>query len=671
MVYKKKIAVSPFRHPFYADTWSSQGYTMRTLVERRLQRVSWAIRQKPQWWTKYTNPEITTKWRREIKEQDEAVTDKEVDYVLAELAYYDRARQQTPDGKFCAGPADEVYFGDHVVAADIKEQLRDAVHRLLEDVPESAKDWHPGSGEKVLDLVHPSLYPLMFGRTPILLSDNDSDTPGKRVLDRRPPADPVPEQQPNKVEEDTKNDKSIAESAVDTVKQTVTGDDSATTTAPAADTDASAESSGVGKTNNGVVEVLLHPDFDITPEGKVYKTEKAVKWNFKSPEIEILIPLDKTLDFIGVTPESKIHRCRTITYVDEFDKVDVQEWGKSPNFQWLPSVFDVSSDGKVQIMSYINNLHPVHQRELYPLIERVFEAALPSLTNTLSESLQERIRHPVEMYKLQYDPPHDEDDFGSDYDALDEWYEERRALMPPLEPFDLEKAWTERPKVDLRGRQLKVIVKLANIELTPDKPRYDGGTWHVEGTANEDIVATALYYYDSENITHSALDFRAAYDDPEYEQGDITGCREIFGLQDEDKMTMPVGSVETIEDRLLTFPNTYQHHVAPFELVDKTRPGHRKILCFFLVDPTNVTTITTARVPPQQSAWWRETLAGAGTRLPPELVQAVADAADWPLSLNAAKAVREELMKERAIPDRDPDDYDDRPFFRSFSLCEH
>jgi len=26
-----------------------------------------------------------------------------------------------------------------------------------------------------------------------------------------------------------------------------------------------------------------------------------------------------------------------------------------------------------------------------------------------------------------------------------------------------------------------VIVKLANIHLTPDKPTYKGGSWHVEG----------------------------------------------------------------------------------------------------------------------------------------------------------------------------------------------
>lgn len=30
------------------------------------------------------------------------------------------------------------------------------------------KDWHPGSGEKVLDLVHPSLFPLVYGQTRIL-----------------------------------------------------------------------------------------------------------------------------------------------------------------------------------------------------------------------------------------------------------------------------------------------------------------------------------------------------------------------------------------------------------------------------------------------------------------------------------------------------------------------
>jgi hypothetical protein len=34
---------------------------------------------------------------------------------------------------------------------------------------------------------------------------------------------------------------------------------------------------------------------------------------------------------------------------------------------------------------------------------------------------------------------------------------------------------------DQQETGLQVIVKLANIELTPEKPEYDGGSWHVEG----------------------------------------------------------------------------------------------------------------------------------------------------------------------------------------------
>lgn len=36
---------------------------------------------------------------------------------------------------------------------------------VLENVPESEKDWHPRSNNQVLDLVHPSLFCLVYGRT--------------------------------------------------------------------------------------------------------------------------------------------------------------------------------------------------------------------------------------------------------------------------------------------------------------------------------------------------------------------------------------------------------------------------------------------------------------------------------------------------------------------------
>jgi len=65
-----------------------------------------------------------------------------------------------------------VYTGD-VVKSDVaipeslKQSLKAAVKKL-EDVPARHKDYHPGSDGKVLDLVHPSLFPLIYGRSQIL-----------------------------------------------------------------------------------------------------------------------------------------------------------------------------------------------------------------------------------------------------------------------------------------------------------------------------------------------------------------------------------------------------------------------------------------------------------------------------------------------------------------------
>ena len=53
------------------------------------------------------------------------------------------------------------------------------------------------------------------------------------------------------------------------------------------------------------------------------------------------------------------------------------------------------------------------------------------------------------------------------------------------------------------------------------------------------------------------------------------------------------------EGRLLAFPNLYQHRVAPFQLTDPSKPGERKILVYFLVDPEEDPIPSTRLVPPQ------------------------------------------------------------------------
>ena len=58
-------------------------------------------------------------------------------------------------------------MSDIAVSHATKEKLKAAI-LPLENVPESKKDWHPGSDGKVLNIVHPSICPLVYGRTRIL-----------------------------------------------------------------------------------------------------------------------------------------------------------------------------------------------------------------------------------------------------------------------------------------------------------------------------------------------------------------------------------------------------------------------------------------------------------------------------------------------------------------------
>merc|ERR1712107_940026 len=63
--------------------------------------------------------------------------------------------------------------------------------------------------------------------------------------------------------------------------------------------------------------------------------------------------------------------------------------------------------------------------------------------------------------------------------------------------------------------------------------------------------------------------------------------------------------VQTKEGRLLTFPNIMQHCVTPVSLKDKSKPGHRKILVFFLVDPNkHFSVVSSGQVPPPCKAWY-------------------------------------------------------------------
>ena len=123
-----------------------------------------------------------------------------------------------------------------------------------------------------------------------------------------------------------------------------------------------------------------------------------------------------------------------------------------------------------------------------------------------------------------------------------------------------------------------------------------------------------MYYYSSDNITDSYLCFRQQVEEGTelpYEQGEFTAVETIYNFNNDDPAIQNLGQVLTREDRLLCFPNVMQHRVSSFKLEDPTKPGHRKILALFLVDP-HIKIISTGNVPPQQHSWWREVVKESG-----------------------------------------------------------
>ncbi|WP_407565166.1 DUF4246 domain-containing protein [Streptomyces sp. 184] len=329
----------------------------------------------------------------------------------------------------------------------------------------------------------------------------------------------------------------------------------------------------------------------------------------------------------------------------------------SERFQWLPTDVDVSDDGEVAFRSYVNNLHPEAHGELASVLPDLFARLRPLLENVLTDLRHPRppriVADPYGWYDSEPEYP-DKASYGDDgayqeavrlyEEAQDDWWQNRSPVIPDAPEFTPPELPDESARVDLRGRRLQVIVKLATIHLTPEKPEYAGGSWHVEGMLNERIVSTGIYYWDSENITESRLGFRAALDDPTYEQNDDNGLRDVYGLEDEDALNQMLGSISTPAGRCLAFPNILQHRVSPFGLTDATRPGYRKILVFFLVDPSEKI-VSTSDVPPQQP--WSATST---------------------MTLEQAKSFREQLMQERKFF---VDEHNEQLYEREFSLCEH
>ncbi|KAJ3574166.1 hypothetical protein NPX13_g4456 [Xylaria arbuscula] len=570
-------ALSSYRH------FASDGLKVR---ETRMMEFMNQITDKPEWDRKVFDEDIVKKWHEEAMGITEQDIDLDEDVYMSEKMFNncikelrDKAAEFRDTGLVSILDAEvAVAKSDSAISASLTEQLKAAV-KVLEDVPEHQKDWHPGSNDKVLDLLHPSLFPMVYGTS--------------RVL----------------------------------------------------------------------------------PHGKV--------------------PLRGCAEFSGsgevyAVPKMEPPRWRLPPYV----------FGST---QWLPSDIAWTKSGGAQITSYINNLHPDDHHELYGVLEQFVAAAVPlwemclykcfwpdamsaRLTNTTTPRISVMPLGDEEDFYFPegvvYDrPPLEEDEDEDDYLDSDEYFDwkmEHRVLTWP-EPgdYDPTRARSPEKRPNLRSQfpdGLQVIFKLANIHLTPSDPKYDGGSLHIEGVLNDRIVATALFYYDYENITESVLTFHHPVNSDDLRmhppQSEFTSLERWLGINSEDAALQRLGRVVTKEGRFIAFPNVLAHQVQPFELEDKSRPGHRKILAMFLVDP-HTRVLSTSVVPPQRKDWWAREVRKVSPlkELPREIFDLIIGYVHgFPMSWEDALDTRELLMRERTWV---KEGFDLQMEENTYNFCEH
>ncbi|KAJ1873170.1 hypothetical protein LPJ55_002528 [Coemansia sp. RSA 990] len=547
--------------------YSKATMQLNTKSEQRIRRMSGAIRSKDSWMTKMMDPEIRIRWANESRAQ--GLTEREIDYVFEELAFY--AALHVPESNVKLSAVENVWISDDLIDNSTTKELK-RFAGILEDKPEKDRDYHPNTNNQVLNLVHPSLFPLIYQRSRLL------------------------------------------------------------------------------------AEAIPSPEAAVNLKTFGQAPGSIDKWDDAADELWS----DGNGGSVFYVPQSEV------------------ESFTSSKFCWLPSEFRVAEDGTTTIESYINNLHPVKYAAFYPTIARIFSKFVPMLEHVVTDMVNLRPSRvtpdPYNWFIAEDTEP--EDYSASDYDERhEEWEESRTFVEPQPDPFVM----PDRPMkpYSLRGRRLQAIFKMSNIHLTPENPEYEGGNWHVEAMTNERIVATGIYYYDVENITESTLSFRESVEEYfDYEQGDRDGVNRAYGIYDNEDadgdevpLIQHIGGVEVKNGRCIVFPNIYQHQVSGFKLADPTKPGHRKIMAFFFIDPT-IRIPSTEIVPPQQRDWWFDGVVEKGvlSQVPLLVQENILRHVDYPISLEEAKQLRLQLMEERSTNN---DSAGESMFAPNFYLCEH
>ncbi|KAK4173741.1 hypothetical protein QBC36DRAFT_303405 [Triangularia setosa] len=545
------------------DIWNS--IITDELLERAREQLQAKAEWEPESYESVEWPELPRKPARQ-----NIISEKAFDYCIAELRCKAAEFKKT-DLIFTLNTNENTAIkSDSVVTSELHQDLRAAFDKLVAEQG-SNPDWHPWAQDMVQDLVHPSMHPFVYGKSLFLqdevvgVEDAIEKWAGKGQVINRPLTKP-------RENEDRLYDNSTDHSFWSEMYQWL-------------------------------------------PANLVFQEDGTVKFT-------------SYINNLHPRKHSEIYRT-----IERLIDTAIPAWERVLSGRALIGEAYVETAGRNRGKEVV----PVQQRfEPPPMISEMdIDDVHEPLQLELIKEWEEKNGKPVPVDEYEWNEvdewtgPSEWDSNPEQYEGLtlDEqkewirlnlkWKSIRDVILP--EPSDFQPVtYTVEHKLHdkFKDTGLQVIVKMATIELTPEKPDFPVGGWHIEGMMNEHIVATALYYLDSENVTSSSLEFRMKTEEGQYDLQDRVGqdCYQpyetMFGCSfNQGESLQKLGSIETRQGRLLAFPNVFHHRVSSFSLQDRSKPGHRRFIALWLVDPQQ-RIISTANVPPQQLDWWAEAVFG-------------------------------------------------------------
>jgi hypothetical protein len=566
----------------------TQDFKGHILTVRELHMLQFMndVTERPDWHIKVQDGNCVREWQAETHERWDLLDDMAIDWCITELqcaaAHYEENKWL---GTF--ETSSRIIKSDRLVDEKLMEELRIAVEPLLNN---SLREWRPDSNEQMLDLIDPSMYPLIFGKTRVLESDKIEVHDFLKFYGK-----PFHLQS-----QDVKEYWSDwhYQSYKSKYFQWLP-------------TDVSFKRDGSSNVQIDSYINNLHPE----AHSSLYMViEKLIShsvplwnhlvflWDPENWDIVIAPP--------GIGGQPGLVPLRVVPFRPFFD-------------QYIPHGLQHSSDW------------PDDRRRKKQKLERIQEYLKTKPEQMMYDPQLSERENIHQKWRSVRKPMHP--NVNVDWE---DWNDEQ------MDPVELQS------RFHLNG--LQIIVKLSSIKLTPEQPNYIGEDWHLDGMRNEYIVAASIYCYDVENVTMPSMQFQMETWLPRRLVQDTLMVRDeletIFGISLDDKGLQPLGSVALPKGRILAFPNTLQHKMNPISLQDKSKPGHCRFVTLLLVDPHERIT-STAMVPPQQSGWLlNETWPTMDSvlRLPPEIKMMVEDELDNGLMTEReAKQTRLRVVEER------------------------